>query len=127
MNKKLGLFIIWVLIGFGIEALANPVDGTWSGLGHLFVNYIVLLSLFPFGAGLILFYGETKKNEPIPCLILTILLLLLANASILLLWIIPNLFDLEFNLPLLSSFTQCYRYIPVLSFGAAYFASMIRK
>ena len=127
MNKKLGLFIIWVLIGFGIEALANPVGGTWSGLGHLFVNYIVLLSLFPFGAGLILFYGETKKDEPIPCLILTILLLLLANASILLLWIIPNLFDLEFNLPLLSSFTQCYRYIPVLSFGAAYFASMIRK
>ena len=72
MKKKLCLFVIWVIIGSGIEAAVNPIGSTWSGLGHLFVNYIVLLSLFPFGAGLILFYDETKKDEPIPCLILTL-------------------------------------------------------
>lgn len=63
MKKKLSLFIIWVLLGFVIEVLANPQGTMYTGLGHLFINYILLLSLFPFGAGLILFYGETKKGR----------------------------------------------------------------
>ena len=124
MKKKLSLFIIWVLLGFVIEVLANPQGTMYKGLGHLFINYILLLSLFPFGAGLILFYGETKKGEPIPCLILTIILLLLANASMIIFFFIPNLFNITFNLS--TVFAAYYRYIPILSLGAAYCASKIR-
>lgn len=125
MNKKYILFIIWTLIGIGIEFIVTLQGSSWHGLSLIFVKYVVLLSLFPFGAGLILFYGETKKDKPLLCIIAAVVLLLLANASSLIYWFLPNLFNINFGIS--SQYAMLNLYIPVLSFGAAYFASKIKE
>lgn len=124
MKKKYILFIIWTLIGIGIEFIVTLQGSSWHGLSFIFVKYVVLLSLFPFGAGLILFYGETKRDNSLLCIIAAVVLLLLANASSLIYWFLPNLFNI--NLGISSQYAMLNLYIPVLSFGAAYFASKIK-
>lgn len=124
-EEKVYLFIIWTLIGIGIEFIVTLQGSSWHGLSFIFVKYVVLLSLFPFGAGLILFYGETKRDNPLLCIIAAVVLLLLANASSLIYWFLPNLFNI--NLGISSQYVMLNLYIPVLSFGAAYYASKIKS